>query len=100
MYNNAIHKKLVEKYLSNIENMYKYSCNIRTLLFKHSANLQYYDKLRLAFNSNSNYILDLDEIYDKPGNINEYFGFTSFLKKEWSLILNDLILIYSNIDFI
>lgn len=100
LYNNSIHQKLVHKYLGNIENMYKYSCNVRTLLFKHSANLEYFDRIRLSFNSNNNYLLDLDEIYDKLGNINEYFGFTSFLKREWTLILNDLILIYPKIDFI
>lgn len=99
-YNNAIHQKLIQKYLNNVENIYKYSKNIRNLLFKHSANLEYYDKIRLSFNSNSNYVLDLDEIYDKLGNINEYFGFTSFLKREWTLILNDLIQIYPKIDFI
>lgn len=100
IYNNSIHQKLVQKYLSNIENLYKYSVNIRNLLFKHSANLEFYDKIRLAFNSNNNYVLDLDEIYDKLGNINEYFGFTSFKKREWTLLLNDLIQIYPKIDFI
>ena len=100
IYNNSIHKKLIEKYLSNVENIYKYSNNIRSLLFKHSANLEYFDKIRLSFNSNSNYVLDLDEIYDKLGNVNEYFGFTSFKKREWTLILNDLIQIYPDMDFI
>ena len=39
-----------------MEYLYKYSQNIRTLLFKHSANMEFYDKIRLSFNSNSNYI--------------------------------------------
>lgn len=99
-YNNAIHQKLIQKYLSNIENIYKYSNNIRNLLFKHSANIEYYDKIRLSFNSNNNYVLELEEIYEKLGNIDEYFGFTSFKKREWTLILNDLIQIYPKIDFI
>ena len=99
-YNNAIHKKLAEKYLNNIENQYKYSENIRNLLFKHSANLEFYDKIRLSFNSNNNYVLDIEEIYDKLGNINNYFGFTSFKKRELTLILNDLIQIYPKMDFI
>ena len=99
-YNNAIHKKLAEKYLKNIEQQYKYSENIRKLLFKHSANLEFYDKIRLSFNSNSNYVLEIEEIYDKLGNMNNYFGFTSFKKREWTLILNDLIQIYPKIDFI
>ena len=98
--NNAIHKKLIEKYLSNIEHLYKYSQNIRTLIFKHSANMELFDKIRLSFNSNCNYVLDLDEIYDKLGNINDFFGFTSFKKREWTLILNDLIQLYPKIDFI
>ena len=99
-YNNAIHQKLAEKYLNNIEHQYKYSENIRNLLFKHSANLEFYDKIRLSFNSNNNYVLEIEEIYDKLGSINNYFGFTSFKKREWTLILNDLIQIYPKIDFI
>lgn len=100
IYNNAIHQKLINKYLCNIEFLYKYSDNIRTLLFKHSANMEYYDRIRLIFNSNDNYVLDIDEIYDKLGDIKQYFGFTSFKKREWTLILNDLIQIYPKIDFI
>ena len=100
IYNNAIHQKLIQKYLNNLEALYKYSQNIRLLLFKHSANMQFYDKIRLIFNSNNNYILELEEIYNKLGNLNEHFGFTSFKKKEWTLILNDLIQIYPKIDFI
>lgn len=100
LYNNSIHQQLIQKYLSNIEYIYKYSCNIRNLLFRHSANIEFFDKLRLSFDNNSNYILDLDEIYDKLGSVNDYFGFTSFKKKEWTLILNDLIQIYPKFDFI
>lgn len=100
MYNNAIHQKLSQKYLSNIENLYKYSQNIRFLLFKHSANMEYYDKIRLSFNSNKNYISSIEEIYNKLGDVNKYFGFTSFTKREWTMILNDLIQIYPKIDFI
>lgn len=100
IYNNAIHKKLIEKYFNNIENMYKYSQNIRLLLFKHSANMEFYDKIRLSFDSNDNYISDIEEVYDKLGDLKEHFGFTSFKKKEWTLILNDMIQIYPQIDFI
>lgn len=100
IYNNSIHQKLIQKYLCNIEFLYKYSDNIRTLLFKHSANMEYFDRIRLIFNSNDNYVLDIDEIYDKLGDIKQYFGFTSFKKREWTLILNDLIQIYPKIDFI
>ena len=100
IYNNAIHQKLTQKYLNNIENLYKYSQNIRFLLFKHSANMEFYDKIRLSFNSNNNYITEIEEIYEKLGDLTNYFGFTSFKKKEWTLILNDLIQIYPKIDFI
>lgn len=100
IYNNVIQQKLIQKYLSNVEALYKYSDNIRLLLFKHSANMTFYDTIRLSFNSNNNYVLELDEIYNKLGNVDEYFGFTSFKKKEWTLILNDLIQIYPKIDFI
>lgn len=46
------------------------------------------------------YISNIEEIYDKLGEIDGYFGFTSFKKREWTLILNDLIQIYPKIDFI
>lgn len=100
IYNNVIQQKLIQKYLSNIENLYKYSQNIRKLLFKHSANLEFYDTIRLEFNSNNNYVLELEEIYEKLGSLKEHFGFTSFKKKEWTLMLNDIIQIYPKIDFI
>ncbi len=100
IYHNPIHQKLSLKYLSNIENLYKYSQNIRLLLFKHSANIAFYDKIRLAFDSNTNYVLELVEIYDKLDNLNDFFGFTSFKKSEWTCILNDLIQIYPKLDFI
>lgn len=99
-YNNVIHKKLISKYLNNVESLYKYSVNIRILLFKHSANIRLYDKIRLSFNYNSSYIESLDEVYEKLGNIDDYFGFTSFKKSEWTLILNDLITMYPKLDFI
>ena len=97
---NVIHQKLIEKYLGNIETLYKYSVNIRLLLFKHSANVYLYDRIRVTFNNNRNYISDLNEIYETLGNIENYFGFTSFKKREWTLILNDLIQMFPNIEFI
>ncbi len=99
-YNNVIHQKLIEKYLSNVESLYKYSYHIRHLLFKHTANIYLYDRIRLNFNHQSFYINKIDEIYDKLGNLEDYFGFSSFKKKEWTLILNDLIQMYPKIDFI
>ena len=99
-YNNAIHQKLSQKYLRNIENLYKYSQNIRFLLFKHSANMEFYDRIRLSFNSNNNYITEFEEIYEKLGTIDNYFGFISFKKREWLWILNDIIQLYPKIDFI
>ena len=99
-YNNVIHQKLIEKYLSNMESLYKYSINIRKMIFKHSANMELYDKIRLSFNHNKNYVEDLNEIYEKLGSIEDYFGYTSFKKREWMLILNDLIQMYPKIEFI
>ena len=55
-----------------------------------------YDNMLLVINSN----LTLNEIYEKLGSIDDYFGFKSFKKREWTLILNDLIQLYPNIDFI
>lgn len=98
-YNNSIHQKLIQKYLNNIEGIYKYSYNIRVLLFKHSANIVLYNKIRVLID-NSNYILDLEEICDKLGNIDKYFGFTSFKKSEWIYIINDLIQMFPKFDFI
>ena len=100
VYNNVIQQKLIEKYLCNIETIYKYSYNIRELFFKHTANINFYDRIRLSFNSNNDYVMNLDEIYAKLGDMKKYFGFISFKKKEWTLILNDLMQIYPKIDFI
>lgn len=100
IYNNAIHQKLIDKYLCNVESIYKLSVSIRKLLFKHSANIYLYDRIRLTFNQHKNYINDLDEIYEMLGDVSNYFGFTSFKKREWTLILNDLIQLYPKIDFI
>ena len=80
-YNNAIHKSLIKKYLGNVENTYKYSKNIRILLFKHSANTQIYDKIRLTFND-TNYINSLDDLFAELDITKyKYFGYTSFQKK-------------------
>ena len=62
--------------------------------------MEFYDKIRLSFNSNNNYISDFEELYQKLGTMNNYFGFTSFKKREWLWILNDIIQIYPKIDFI
>lgn len=99
-YNNVIHQKLIEKYLNNVESVYKYSVNIRIMLFKYSANMALYDRIRLSFNHNNTYINDISEIYDKLGEIENFSGFTSFTKREWTLMLNDLMQMYSKIDFI
>lgn len=98
--NNVIQQKLIEKYLTNIETFYKYSQNIRHLLFKHCANMELYDRIRLSFNNNSNYITSLEELYTKIEENTKTFGFISFKKGEWLLILNDIIQIYPDIDFI
>lgn len=100
VYNNVIHKKLIEKYLCNLESVYKYSSNIRNLLFKPFANNNIYDKIRLSFNSNNCFINDLNEIYEKLENTDKFFGFMSFNKRQWTLILNDLMLSYPEIEFI
>ena len=99
-YNNVIHQKLIEKYLINIESLYKYSVNIRKLLFKHSANIYLYDRIRLYFNSQKSYVNNLEEVYEKLGSMDDYFGFTSFKKTEWILMLNDIIQLYPNLELI
>ena len=99
-YNNAIHQKLITKYLGNLEGYYKYSANIRNLLFKPSANTRIYDRIRLSFKSNENYIMDLNEIYEALESKDNFFGFVSFNKNQWTLILNDLILLYPDKEFI
>ena len=99
-YNNVIHQKLTEKYLNNIESLYKYSVNIRKQLFRHSTNIYLYDRIRLNFNSRKSYINSLDEVYEKLGSIDDYFGFTSFKKNEWILMLNDLIQLYPDLELI
>lgn len=99
-YNNIIHKKLIDKYLKNVEGYYKYSYNIRNLLFKPSANMNIYDKIRLSFDSTNGYINDLNEIYEKLESTDRFFGFISFDKKQWTLILNDLMILYPDMEFI
>lgn len=99
-YNNVIHQKLINKYLNNIESLYKYSVNIRKFLFRHSANIYLYDKIRLSFNSQKSYINSLNEVYETLGNMEDYFGFTSFKKNEWILMLNDIIQLYPEIELI
>ena len=99
-YNNVIHQKLIEKYLNNVESLYKYSVNIRKFLFRHSANIYLYDRIRLNFNSQKSYIGSLDEIYEKLGNMDDYFGFSSFKKNEWILMLNDIIQLYPDLELI
>ena len=99
-YNNVIHQKLIEKYLTNIESLYKYSVNIRKLLFKHSANINLYDRIRLNFNSQKNYVNNLEEVYEKLGSMDDYFGFTSFKKNEWILMLNDIIQLFPDLELI
>ena len=99
-YNNVIHQKLIEKYLNNIESLYKYSVNIRKLIFRHTANIYLYDRIRLNFNSQKDYVNNINEVYDKLGSMNDYFGFTSFKKNEWILMLNDLIQLYPDLELI
>lgn len=99
-YNNVIHQKLIEKYLCNVESTYKYSQNIRELLFKHSSNILFYDRIRLTYNDKK-YIETLDDIsIELNKDLYKYFGYTSFNKKEWTLILNDLIQIYPDMELI
>lgn len=99
-YNNVIHQKLIAKYLNNLEALYKYSFNIRNLLFKPSANTRVYDRIRLSFNSSENYITDLNEVYEKLESEEKFFGFISFNKRQWTLILSDLMLLYPDKEFI
>lgn len=99
-YNNVIHQKLIAKYLNNLEALYKYSFNIRNLLFKPSANTRIYDRIRLSFNSSENYITDLNEVYEKLESEEKFFGFISFNKRQWTLILSDLMLLYPDKEFI
>ena len=99
-YNNVIHQKLIAKYLNNLEALYKYSFNIRNLLFKPSANTRIYDRIRLSFNSSENYITNLNEVYEKLESEEKFFGFISFNKRQWTLILSDLMLLYPDKEFI
>ena len=64
--------------------------------------MQFYDRIRISFNQNNQYITEIDELYNKlkENNINNYFGFTSFQKKEWTLIVNDIIQLYPELELI
>lgn len=99
-YNNTIHQKLIAKYLNNICSIYKYSQNIRNVIYSYSANLALYDKIRLVFDYRTNYINNIEEIFDNLNSNGVYYGFTSYRKKEWTLLLNDVIEVYKDKDFI
>lgn len=50
---------------------------------------------------NTKYINSFDDLFNQLEDKKyKYFGYTSFQKKEWTLILNDLIQIYPDIEFI
>lgn len=44
--------------------------------------------------------MDLNEIYEVLESKDNFFGFVSFNKNQWTLILNDLILLYPDKEFI
>ena len=44
--------------------------------------------------------MDLNEIYEALVNKDNFFEFVSFNKNQWTLILNDLILLYPDKVFI
>ena len=44
--------------------------------------------------------MDLNEIYEALESKDNFFGFVSFNKNQWTLILNDLILLYPDKEFI
>ena len=79
----------------------KYCTNCHYQLDKSfSGYYYYYDKIRLTFD-NTKYINSFEDLYNElDDNKYKYFGYTSFQKKEWTLILNDLIQIYPDIEFI
>ena len=61
----------------------------------------YFEKENLLTFDDKKYINSFDDLYNElDNNKYRYFGYTSFQKKEWTLILNDLIQIYPNIEFI
>lgn len=100
IYSSTIHQKLIKIYLSHVEDYYKYSYPIRSFLFKPTANVRIYHALQLFFHTNKNYVNDLNEVYEKLEKTKQLFGFNSFNKNQWSLILNDMIELYAEIEFI
>lgn len=99
-YNNMLYQKLMEKYLKNVEGYYKYSKNVRNLLFKPVANMKMYDKIRISFNNRGSYVNDINDAYEKLDSMDKFFGIKAFRKKEFGPILNDLMQMYPEMEFI
>lgn len=98
-YNNPIHKKLIDTYLKNIKTSYKYSINIRKLLFIHRKYTSFHDIIRLNFKDK--YISSFEElVLEIDSLINKFSSLSSFTKNQWMSILNDLSIIYPDIELI
>lgn len=98
-YNSEIQKKLITKYLGNVESSYKYSFNIREIIFNYCRNMLIYDKIRIKFKDE--YIENVTDVVECLNeNLDQIVGQHCFSKKIFNSAINDLICMYEDIDFI
>lgn len=99
LYNSPIHKKLIDKYLKNVKEAYKYSLNLRKLLYTHSRNTTLYDIIRLNFKNK--YISEIEDILSVIEEKAPTYGIApSFRKPEVAGMISDLCFLYPDIEFI
>lgn len=99
-YNNEIFKTLIEKYLNNVEFVYKYSQNIRKMLFLYMPFIDFFDKIRYKYNEQYS-ISSINELIDDlDKSETTHIHYKCISKKDLGLVLNDLSKIYKDIDFI
>ena len=99
LYNSPIHKKLIDKYLKNVKESYKFSLNLRKLLYTYRRNTTLYDIIRL--NYKNKYISELEEVLSTIEQKAPTYGEEpSFRKVEIAGMINDLCILYPDIEFI
>lgn len=80
--------QLINRYLSDIDNLYKYDLNIRQVLFN-TYKIAILKRKIITISSEFNYIDDINELLELLlDDLNTLENFTSYHKKEWLTILS------------
>jgi len=84
---NSIFNSLINRYLNNINEIYKYDLFIRKVLFNDYM-LKILKNNILKLNKNNQYYIEVNDIMNLViDNINNIVLFSSYTKKEWLNIL-------------